>query len=751
MRFYPGLVQLIQFGLMARTRVLVLIFMIVLPFLAQGQMPCYDCSLDSLRMEARNTKDPAQKVSLLVSAIEANDNLDPAPVAADIQDFDDLLEANKAKHTVNPEPYLAQRQAYVFWKEGQLPQALGKLQEAVTLFDKEHKIIVGVLLKMRIIYNKLRQQKEKLVYYTARVEYYRVHGPVQNIAACYHSIAGFHSYTGNPDAAISYYLRAAQVFQGFYDKYYYNEFAVSGSRYLQWGNYERSRSLLEKSLPWYEKMSGHDDLAFIYSTLASVWLLKGDISKASEFVDKETQHSVVPITRGIAAIDAARIELKRGRLPEAFQYLYKAKALRDSAGLSLTSTFPDLEMDYYLFRYFDQAQQYTEAEPALLAAYQTAVNEQAADLELKYLRALGEFYARRQNFAEAQKYTTRYFALGDEQGERTRGQRVAQFESEQKDQEAAVRINSLKQDQAVQAARLAQRNKIIWAGGIGLLLISGLFIFSYRQLHLNRRILLKLKNTQSQLIQSEKMASLGELTAGIAHEIQNPLNFVNNFAEVSAELTTELREELAAGKPAEASAIATDLESNLQKIVHHGKRADSIVKGMLEHSRSTGTTKEPVDINAMVDEYLRLSYHGLRARDKSFNCALETHYDDGAGTAVVNGQEIGRVLMNLFTNAFYALGQRRKSADASYSPVLSVTTKREGQTVHISISDNGSGIPPEVLGKIFQPFFTTKPTGEGTGLGLSLSYDIITKGHGGKLTVVSEKGEGTEFRIEIPG
>ena len=267
-----------------------------------------------------------------------------------------------------------------------------------------------------------------------------------------------------------------------------------------------------------------------------------------------------------------------------------------------------------------------------------------------------------------------------------------------------------------------------------------------------RAALTELRTTQAQLIQSEKMASLGELTAGIAHEIQNPLNFVNNFAEVSAELVDELEEER--HKPTRDRDLETDLladlRQNLLKITQHGGRAASIVRGMLEHSRTSSGERAPADLNALADEYLRLAYHGLRAKDKRFNATLLPDFAPQLPPVEVVAQDLGRVLLNLFTNAFYAVKQRQQRGEANYVPTVRVSTRREGDEVAIRVRDNGTGIPAEVQAKIFQPFFTTKPTGEGTGLGLSLSYDIITQGHGGTLAVNSEEGEFTEFIISLP-
>ncbi|HEX5150625.1 MAG TPA: 7TM-DISM domain-containing protein [Parafilimonas sp.] len=267
-----------------------------------------------------------------------------------------------------------------------------------------------------------------------------------------------------------------------------------------------------------------------------------------------------------------------------------------------------------------------------------------------------------------------------------------------------------------------------------------------------------LKQTQVKLIQSEKLASLGELTAGIAHEIQNPLNFVNNFSEVSNEMLEEMRTELEKGNLQTATEIAEDIKQNLVKINHHGQRADAIVKGMLQHSRTGTGQKEPTDINKLADEYVRLAYHGMRAKDKDFNAEIKTEFDESIGKINVVQQDIGRVLLNLFNNAFYAGNEKLQSASGGhklaaqnslYVPIVTIVTKKAGDKVVITVEDNGNGIPQNIIDKIFQPFFTTKPTGQGTGLGLSLAYDII-KAHAGEIKVETKENEGSEFVIQLP-
>ena len=337
------------------------------------------------------------------------------------------------------------------------------------------------------------------------------------------------------------------------------------------------------------------------------------------------------------------------------------------------------------------------------------------------------------------------------------------------------------QELAAQKEKYQYKIKMnVMLGGLGTFLLLALVLYRnnkqkqkansllHRQKEEIQTALSQLKSTQAQLVHSEKMASLGELTAGIAHEIQNPLNFVNNFSEVNTELIDELQHELKTGNTTEAITISNHIKDNEEKIMHHGKRADAIVKGMLQHSRSSSGVKEPTDINALADEYLRLAYHGLRAKDKTFNATMKTDYDQSIGLVNVIPQDIGRVILNLITNAFYAVSTfttKSPEGDLPYTPTVTVSTRKislshphsvahrigdlGAKRVEVTVSDNGPGIPASALDKIFQPFFTTKPTGQGTGLGLSLSYDIV-KAHGGELSVETKEGEGTTFIIRLP-
>lgn len=387
---------------------------------------------------------------------------------------------------------------------------------------------------------------------------------------------------------------------------------------------------------------------------------------------------------------------------------------------------------------------------------------------LENYKNLSELYETEKAFEQQSQYLKKYYNLKDSLYTVEKETQLSQLESVYVIEKKDLQLET--QELAIEKKNIQNTTYIILFA-FSVLTLALLLVYYFKSRKKNQLLTSKntlinkqketledtlkdLKMTQAQLIQSEKMASLGELTAGIAHEIQNPLNFVNNFSEVSTELIEEMNEEINSKNYEDVKDIAIDVKANLEKIIHHGKRADGIVKGMLQHSRSGSGKKEPTDINKLADEYLRLAYHGLRAKDKSFNAELKSDYDESISKVPVISQDIGRVILNLFTNAFYAVHEKsnlvRASKNVTYNPTVSISTKKIKDSIEIKVSDNGSGISNTVKDKIFQPFFTTKPTGQGTGLGLSMSYDIITKGHGGDITVNSETGEGTTFTIILP-
>ena len=457
----------------------------------------------------------------------------------------------------------------------------------------------------------------------------------------------------------------------------------------------------------------------------------------------------------------AAIEAKKGMHKEALDNYKKGILFSNDVGLDLTLGYNGMATLFKQIGEIDSSIYY--AKKTITIAQQESLIPQVIDAAA----ILTEAYSKK-NTDSAFKYQRVMLAVKDSlfSEEKIKQLQNLSFNEQMRQQEL---------QQTIQQTQLKYRTRLniyILLAGLLILLIVALglwrrnifkqksFALLQKQKEQIQSTLTQLKSTQAQLIQSEKMASLGELTAGIAHEIQNPLNFVNNFSEVNKEMLEELKAERLKPKPERdeqtEAEIIEDVIANSEKINHHGKRADAIVKGMLQHSQTSKGQKEPTDINALCDEYLRLSYHGLRAKDKSFNATLITDFDGTIGTINIIPQDIGRVLLNLYNNAFYAVTEKKKQSGNEYEPTVTVSTscshllrRGVGGEVSINVKDNGKGIPQKIIDKIFQPFFTTKPTGQGTGLGLSLSYDII-KAHGGEIKVKSKEGEGSEFIIQLP-
>ncbi|MCG2613283.1 ATP-binding protein [Terrimonas sp. NA20] len=419
---------------------------------------------------------------------------------------------------------------------------------------------------------------------------------------------------------------------------------------------------------------------------------------------------------------------------QAVQYAEQSKSAR-----FMNNTYQATAEHFYRFNMIDSASFY--AKKAISIVQGTIMN----NLALKPAKLLMDIYEK-SNADSTLKYLRVYRVANDSLYNVRANQQLQMmtFEEDQRQRDLAT--------EKINYQTKLKTNLLIG----GLIAFSAIALILFRNNKLKQKTNKKLeetledlKATQAQLIQSEKMASLGELTAGIAHEIQNPLNFVNNFSEVSAELIEEVKSQKEKLATDEFNEILDDIDGNLKKILHHGKRADTIVKSMLQHSRASTDRKEPVNLNELADEYLRLSYHGLRAKDKSFNANIQKEFDKSIGNINIIPQDIGRVIMNLLTNAFYAVNEKKQQSGEKYQPTVTIRTKKKDNLVVLSVTDNGNGIPEKVVEKIFQPFFTTKPTGQGTGLGLSLSYDII-KAHGGRIIVSPHEKTGTTFVVELP-
>jgi signal transduction histidine kinase len=545
-----------------------------------------------------------------------------------------------------------------------------------------------------------------------------------------------------------------------------------GVTYKQLGNFEKALDYLYQSLYIFREDKNFLFQSYPINIIGSIYFENGDYTKALEYFEEGLairQASLDKLGEAGSLDNIGFTHFKLGNYAQAISYcerslviaestqdersqsnalLHLAEIYKQTGDIEKATKFSNGSMELKkaigdrrrevemllfladLYKTVDLNKVLEVLNNALLIAEETKM----VDLLSRTHLHLSGYYKQGGNYEEAVKHLEAHTNLEKEFNKNAIRQKVLTLEITHKAEETRKEADAVKQKNE-ELTRLneeieVQRKKLENALG-------------------------NLKSTQAQLIQSEKMASLGELTAGIAHEIQNPLNFVNNFSEVNRELIAEMKEEIDKGNYNEVRLLATDVEKNEEKILHHGRRADAIVKGMLQHSRISTGQKEPTDINALADEYLHLSYHGMRAKDKSFNATLQTDFDASIGKINVVPEDVGRVLLNLFNNAFYAVMQKKNKANMNhYEPSVSVSTKKitsssGAENIEICVKDNGAGIPQKAVDKVFQPFFTTKPAGQGTGLGLSLAYDII-KAHGGEMKVSSKEGEGAEFVVQIP-
>ncbi|RRA99934.1 tetratricopeptide repeat-containing sensor histidine kinase [Larkinella rosea] len=574
------------------------------------------------------------------------------------------------------------------------------------------------------------------------------------------------SNLGDYPKAIRFFQQSLQISRSIHDLPAISSVLNNmASPYQAQKDYKRVLSLSQEAQQVFDQVHRKDTqrdvrtYAILYCNLGETYLLLNQLDSADYYLKKAT-----PLTeqeKGRIVLDhnlylLGDLHLKRHDTTTALSYYRRAlvAAQQSNSTVTLADIYLSIASLYQATGAIDSS--IVNARRALAAGQQTNY----LDGILSASKLMTKLYEGRNN-TQALRYFKVAVAAKDSlfSQEKIKQLLTLGFEEQQRQQEQV-------------ALEASYQNRIRLYGLTGLvavvLLVAGLLWRTNQRQRRSNQLLTRqkteldqqrskaeqalgeLQTTQAQLIQKEKMASLGELTAGIAHEIQNPLNFVNNFSEISGELVQELKEEASAGRLEDVLAIADDLTMNLQKINHHGKRADSIVKGMLEHSRSSTGERQVTDLNALTNEYLKLAYHGLRAKDKDFNAQLVTNFDANLSPIELVPQDMGRVLLNLYNNAFYAVAERQKTAPEGYRPKVTVSTQRSQGKVEIRVKDNGTGIPESVKAKIFQPFFTTKPTGQGTGLGLSMSYDIITNGHGGSLEVETQTGDGTEMVVRLP-
>jgi len=623
--------------------------------------------------------------------------------------------------------------------KGEYSRCLSLFAEALELARKSglKRGMGSVYYATGIVYSNIGKYPEALENYFQALKIREEINDKLGIASCTNAIGAIYFVQGKYSDALTNYVKALKLSEEInYTAGTESAYANIGEVYFRQGNYEEAKEHLLKALQINEKTGNRENRAFISYMSGSIYI-------------------------------------KQGNYPEAIESFIKTKKLADEIGSPeyTCRSFLGLSQIDLLMKNFDKA--LVQAKEVIKIAREIGHIELLRDGN----EILSSIYEAKGNGIQALYYHKQFKLYADSINNQQTEQRALNLAADYEYSKKEIVLRAAQEKKEIEFQKKTNQQRwIIFSAFAALFsaLVVALLIYRSRQKEKDANLLLHrknqeidtqknnvekalsdLKSTQHQLIQSEKMASLGELTAGIAHEIQNPLNFVNNFSEVNSELIGEMKEELSKGNIDEAKTIADNIDENEQKIIFHGKRADAIVKGMLQHSRSSSGVKEPTDINALADEYLRLAYHGLRAKDKTFNATMKTDFDESIGNINIIPQDMGRVILNLITNAFYVVNEKSKQSIAGYEPTVTISTSSiqppsGGRSVQIKVSDNGGGIPQKILDKIFQPFFTTKPTGQGTGLGLSMSYDIVTKGHGGVLKVENKEGEGAEFVIILP-
>jgi len=713
-------------------------------------------SLDNLLISA--TSDTA-RINLIVEKVEliSSFNLDSAINLA----TKTLAEAQRIGFH-KAEVTLRKRLVYNYSYKGNFSAALEQLNdlEQIIIPTNDSLEYAGVYAGWGIYYGIQSKYDSSIYFYEKSIFIYERNDIKDQLGRSYSNIAIGYQQKSNFPMALYYQQKSLKLREENENESGQAYTLVNiANTYLSMGDIERSEEAFLKSIELAKKTELKNVELYAYTNLSSLYFDEEEWQKSFDIAMKAAELGKKMGDQGIQAASlakASRALVKMGQAEKARKISEKAIAIADSSGQPVNISQANASMGYLLL----SEKNWGKAIPFYESAFEAVKDADIFTPNIGMLyKELSTCYENTGSYSKALKLYKQYATNSDS---------VWSKENVQKATELAMNFEFEKKEQSAKA-RQAQKDEIARTRQIALiigLVLSIIIILGSLRAYYNKqkantllreqkkeieRTLSKLKKTQSQLIQSEKMASLGELTAGIAHEIQNPLNFVNNFSEVSNELIDEMNEEMEKGDLDEAKAIAKDVKQNLEKINHHGGRAEAIVKNMLQHSRSDGGVKVPANINKLADEYLRLAYHGLRAKDKSFNSDFKTDLDASIGEVNVIPQDIGRVILNLITNAFYAVDERNKNTnDSNYKPLVLVSTQKKGKLVEIIVKDNGNGIPDEIKDKIFQPFFTTKPTGKGTGLGLSMSYDIVTKGHGGKLKVESKEGEGTTFTIEIP-
>lgn len=615
-----------------------------------------------------------------------------------------------------------------------------------------------------LIYAEQGEYPLALEYHLRSLELNKELGDKRSTGVDYGNIGTVYTYQGDFSKALDYLFSALKTAEELGDKETISNFLNNiGRVYNDQANYTKALDFFFKALKINEQTGDKYRTAFNLGNIGLVYSGLHDYDKALEYYSKalkiaEDIGDKSSTSRHLGNIGG--LYYIQGNYNKALSYYIRASKISQELG----DKFIFSSWEGSIGRTYIKMGKFKEAEIMLKKSIALADSIGADESMRQFEEALSQLYDTTGRYALALVHYKKAMILEDSIFNKEKNVEITRKEMQYEfDKKEA--IAKAEQDKREAEAKRIKNQQYFVIAFLGIIVLASIIIalIQFRNnkqkqkanlllQEKNQKIehtLAELKSTQTQLIQSEKMASLGELTVGIAHEIQNPLNFVNNFSEVNRELLIEMKNEIDKGNLEEVKSLADGVMDNQEKINHHGKRADAIVKGMLQHSRVSSGAKEPTDINALCDEYLRLAYHGLRAKDKSFNAITKTEFDGTIGKIHLMPQEVGRAILNLINNALYAVDEKRKTTSDGYEPTVIVSTRKERGKIEAKVKDNGNGIPQKVRHKIFQPFFTTKPTGQGTGLGLSLAYDII-KAHGGEIKVETREGEGSEFIVELP-
>ncbi|MBK8504694.1 MAG: tetratricopeptide repeat protein [Saprospiraceae bacterium] len=675
------------------------------------------------------------------------------------------------------------------------PTALDTLQAALTVWEEigDSSGIATAHSSIATIYSDRADFSRALAHYHSSLNLYLQIGDRYNAGMTYYYIGLNQRYMGTYGDAFESNLECLQIGKEIGDTFMITKALLSNGFLFMYDSLEALKYQKE-ALDIFIQQNDSNGIATVYNDMGVIYWLAGNLDEALK--NHQQALAIRKNLEDYAHVSSSHnyiseVLQKQGNLPLALTHIFEALKYSELGG-------GDFEIDSYMdagkiylqmgeysnaLKYYESAaiiseesrnkQRQAEALEGIaevllfqgknkeaLTWLQKAEKIAAADdfrVQTSIYQALSNAYVKINDYKRAYESQVRYKEMSDSLFSGVQNEKITSLNKQLEFQNMqALQKASQDQQLAVQQSEI-ERQKVVrnfsMAGLFFVIILALIFFIRFKEKgKLNvalESMITNLKATQTQLIQSEKMASLGELTAGIAHEIQNPLNFVNNFSEVSQELIDEMTEEINKGDREESLLLASNLKDNLEKIQRHGQRADAIVKGMLLHSRTSTGQKESTDINALCDEYLRLAYHGFRAKDKQFNAEIITKLDKDLPNINVIHQDMGRVFLNIINNGFQAVGEQAKKGIADYKPTLEIATKLEDQQIKIFIKDNGPGISDHIQNKIFQPFFTTKPSGQGTGLGLSLSYDIV-KAHGGELKVESEEGSGSKFTVILP-